>query len=378
MAPHLRRLAGGAAAAVALLAISAGSAGAHPWRPPGHGSAVFVQTDNASGNAIVAYDRAGDGTLVRSGIYPTGGDGGQLDGSVVDHTASEGALTYDAGSHELYAVNAGSNSVTAFHVDGDQLTRRTVIADVGDFPVSVAVRGGLVYVLSARNGGAIEGFRQVGPFFTRVPFSTRALGLDPAQTPEFTSTPGEVTFSPNGRQLVVTTKNGANSIDVFNLGPLGMPAARPAVTTLAGAAPFGVSFDAAGQLTVAEAGPNAVARFALSPTGQLSSTGSVATGQMATCWIIAVGDELYASNAGSGTLSEVADAPGQALSLTGSAAAGDGTVDATATPDGRFVYAQSGATGTLTAFKVGADGTLTRVGSYTVPGAVGGEGVVAP
>jgi hypothetical protein len=378
MTPLLRRLAGGAASAVALFAVSAGSARAHQWQPPGHGSAVFVQTDSASGNAIVAYDRAGDGTLVRSGIYPTGGDGGQLAGSVVDHTASEGALTYDSGSHELYAVNAGSNSVTALHVDGDQLTGRTIIPDVGDFPVSVAVRSGLVYVLSARDGGAIEGFRQFGPFFTRVPFSTRALGLDPAQTPEFTSTPGEVTFSPNGRQLVVTTKNGGNSIDVFNLGPLGIPAARPAVTSLAGAVPFGVSFDAAGQLTVAEAGPNAVARFTLSPTGQLSSTGSLATGQMATCWIIAVGHELYASNAGNDTLSEVADAPGQALSLTGSAPAGAGTVDAAATPNGRFVYAQGGAAGTLTAFKVDADETLTSVGSYTVPGAVGGEGVVAP
>jgi hypothetical protein len=38
---------------------------------------------------------AADGTLSPAGSYPTGGLGGVLAGSVVDHTASQGAVAYD-------------------------------------------------------------------------------------------------------------------------------------------------------------------------------------------------------------------------------------------------------------------------------------------
>ena len=59
--------------------------------------AVFVQTDNPAGNQIVAYDRAPNGSLIPAGSYRTGGLGGILSGSVVDHLASEGSLIYDQG-----------------------------------------------------------------------------------------------------------------------------------------------------------------------------------------------------------------------------------------------------------------------------------------
>src|ERR1041384_2687884 len=50
------------------------AAGAHP----SHGSpdAVFVQTNELSGNRIVVYDRAKDGTLTQAGRYATGAPGG--------------------------------------------------------------------------------------------------------------------------------------------------------------------------------------------------------------------------------------------------------------------------------------------------------------
>ncbi len=88
----------------------------------GANHAVFVQTDNLSGNQVVAYDRAADGTLALAGTYETGGLGGQLLGSEVDHTASQGSLTYDPRNALLYAVNAGSNTVSVFSVGGDDLS----------------------------------------------------------------------------------------------------------------------------------------------------------------------------------------------------------------------------------------------------------------
>jgi DNA-binding beta-propeller fold protein YncE len=99
----------------------------------------------------------------------------------------------------------------------------------------------------------------------------------------------------------------------------------------------------------------------------------VATGQAATCWITIVDGHVYASNAGSGTVS-VFDAD---LGPQGVAPTDAGTVDSAASSDGRFLYVQAGAAGKVDAFAVGADGTLTPVGSVTVPGAVGGEGIAA-
>ena len=360
------------AAAPVASAASAADTGAHAGGAP-----VFVQSDNTEANTVVAYHRIADGTLSRSGVYGTGGRGGVLDGSQVDHLASQGSLAYDRTSRLLYAVNAGSDTVTVFAVHGDRLQRLQVIASGGTFPVSIAFHGNQVYVLNALDGGSIQGFVQFGGHLVSVPSWNRALGLDPSATPQFTHTPGQISFTPDGSKLVVTTKAAANSIDVFPVGPFGMPAAHPVVTSAPGAVPFGFAFDPAGRLQVTEAGPNAVATYTVGPDGVLTKTGEVATGQQATCWVVATRDRLYASNAGSGSLSGFRVGRGGALAPLGTTATDAGTVDAAASSDGRYVYAQTGAAGIVDEFRVGAGGSLTAVGSVTVPGGVGGEGIAA-
>ena len=168
-----------------------------------------------------------DGTLTLAGTYATGGLGGQLGGSVVDHLASQGSLGYDPDRGLLFAVNAGSNTVSVFAVRGDRLGLRQVIGSGGAFPVSVAVRGGLVYVLNARGGGSVQGYRVAFGRLVPIPGSNRALGLNPAATPQFTNTPGQVAFSPDGTQLIVTTKANGNDIDVFGVGAGGGLSAEP-------------------------------------------------------------------------------------------------------------------------------------------------------
>jgi 6-phosphogluconolactonase (cycloisomerase 2 family) len=338
---------------------------------------VFVQTDAAGGNTVAVYDRAGDGTLRAAGTYPTGGLGGVLGGSVVDHLASQGSLAYDRAHGLLYAVNAGSNTITVFSVAGDRLIRHQVLSSGGTFPVSVTTHGNLVYVLNARDGGSVQGFLRVGTTLVSVPAWHRDLGLNPAQTPEFTSTPGQVAFTPDGSKLVVTTKGNGNDIDVFGVGPLGSPSAKPIVNADPGNVPFAVSFDAAGHLAVAEAGPNAVATFTIKPDGTLALVDRAATGQQATCWIAADGSTFYASNAGSGTLSGYGDDGSGQLRPLGTTATGAGTVDAAASGDGQYLYAQTGANGIVDEYRAGSGGALTPIGSVTVPGAVGGEGIAA-
>jgi hypothetical protein len=44
-------------------------------------------------------------------------------------------------------------------------------------------------------------------------------------------------------------------------------------------------------------------------------------------------------------------------------------------PDGRYLYVQTGGAGIVDEYRVGFTGSLTEIGSATVPGAVGGEGI---
>jgi DNA-binding beta-propeller fold protein YncE len=360
-----------ASAAAAFATPASASAAAH--QP---GGAVFVQTDNLSGNTVVAYDRHRNGHLTRASTYPTGGTGGALDGSVVDHTASQGSLTMDRAHGLLFAVNAGSNTLTVFSVSGDTLHRRQVISSGGTFPVSVAVHGDVVYALSAEDGGSVQGYRVAGGRLVAISHSSRPLNLDPTAAPQFVNTPGQVLFSPGGAQLLVTTKANGSDIDVFAVRPSGRLSVRPVVNSEPGTVPFGITFDAAGHLAVSEAGPNALATFHLLSTGHLTQIDAVGNSQAALCWVTRVGRFLYVSNAGSATETRYTDQAGQ-LTLLGSTGTDPGTVDTAATPDGKFLYVQTGGNGVVDEFRVGPRGGLVSIGSVTVPGSVGGEGIAA-
>jgi 6-phosphogluconolactonase (cycloisomerase 2 family) len=186
-----------------------------------------------------------------------------------------------------------------------------------------------------------------------------------------------VAFTPDGSKLIVTTKGNGDNIDVFPVNFLGGLSVRPVVTTDPAAVPCGVSFDAGGHLLVTEAGPNAVAVFTVNRDGTLTLVDRVATGQSATCWIAADGGAFYASNAGSGTLSGYADNGSGTLQSLGNTSTDPGTVDAAASSGGQYLYAQTGGKGIVDEYHVNAGGSLTKIGSVTVPGAVGGEGMAA-
>jgi WD40 repeat protein len=335
---------------------------------------VFVLNDNPSGNQVVAYDADSTGALHQAGVYSTGGLGGILNGSVVDHTASQGALAYDPSHSMLLASNPGSSTISVFRVNGDKLALTQQIDSGGTFPVSIAARDGVIYVLNALDGGSIQGFHANGQHLFALAGSHRDLGLGTTAASPFTATPGQVAFSPSGSQLLVTTKGSGNAIDVFSVNDGGVVSASPTVNVDSGAVPFAVAFDPSGNLAVAEAGSNSVASFSLAGNGTISLLNRAATGQAATCWVTATGSFLYASNAGSGSVTGFAAG---SLANLGNTAAAAGTVDSAATSDGTFLYVQTGAAGSVYGYRIGTGGSLTAVGSVTVPGAAGAEGIVA-
>ena len=115
----------------------------------------------------------------------------------------------------------------------------------------------------------------------------------------------------------------------------------------------------------------------IASTGTITALDTAATGQAATCWIVRDGRHVYASNAGSNSLSGYRTDSRHGLTPLGNTTTDGGTLDAVVSSDGHYLYAQTGAKGIVDEFRVNRDGSLTEIGSVTVPDAVGGEGIVA-
>jgi 6-phosphogluconolactonase (cycloisomerase 2 family) len=333
--------------------------------------AVFVQTNDPSANAVRVYDRASDGKLSFVASYATGGRGGSAVGAPTDALASQGSLTFDAADGLLFAVNAGSDTLTVFAVSGDRLRRTQVVASGGDFPVSVTAGHGLVYVLNGGGTGSVSAYRVNGDQLVPVPGSIRSLGLDNTTPPNFLLSPGQVTLSPDGGQLIIPTKkNGV--IDVFRINPTGRPSDTPVQNPSAGPAPFTASFDANGHLIVVEAGQpprvaGSVSSYVLHANGTLTTvSAAVANGQDATCWDAFSRGFLYAANTASSTISGYADTRGSLSLLDPSGVAAPtnaGPIDVAAS--GSYLYVEESLTGTLGEFSVASDGSLIRIGTIT-------------
>lgn len=355
-----------------------------PDRGPGlfgqraQGHAVFVQTNNPSGNAIDVFAEHPDGRLSLSETISTGGLGGQAAGSVADTLASQGSLVYDPQGRLLLAVNAGSDSLSVFSVQDRQLRLVQVVSSGGDFPDSIAVHGDLVYVLDAGGPGTVMGYRMFADRLIALPESARSLGLSNTTPPNFLTSPGQIGFSPDGSELIVTTKASTSSFEVFAVDPAGSLSATPAVVADTGNVPFAFTFSPSGQLVAAEAANSTLHTYVLGGGSLTSQSTSVADGQKALCWITAVGNYYYTANAGSNDVSAYSVASDGAPSLLGTtgvvATTDAGPIDMAASPDGSTLYVEAGAAGAVDEFHVNSDGSLGNLGSVAGLGA-GIEGI---
>jgi hypothetical protein len=352
----------------ALLATAAlALVGAAPALADGNGNGhgvVFVQTNQPSGNQIVVYRRGHDGLLSAAGTYATGGLGGVASpGTESDTLASQGSLAL-AGKRTLIAVNAGSDTVTAFRVHGHRLRLENVVDSGGQFPNSVAVHGRLVYVLNAGGTGIVQGFWINKHGLAPIDGSARSLGLANGDPPNFLTAPGQVGFTPDGSKLLVTTKASTSSIDVFEVGSDGLLSASPVVNPSATPVPFAFTFGA-GRLVSGEAGTSSVTTYLVDAGGTLSDPKSQSDGQAALCWIQRVVGVYFVSNTASNNLSSFTiDSSGQPLLLNAVAATTNlGPIDLAVS--GHFLYAETGTTSTVDEFSIQSDGTLVPIGSVT-------------
>lgn len=185
--------------------------------------------------------------------------------------------------------------------------------------------------------------------------------------------PAQVSFNVFGDVLVVTEK-ATSKIDLYEVED-GI-ASGPYVRDSAGATPFGFAFDRHDHLIVSEAfggAPNASTLSSYELDGAMYPlevvSGKVGGNQTAACWVVVSknGHFAYATNTGSSTITGFRVARNGALSLlsadgvTAHTGSGSAPLDADISSDGRYLYALSPNVGTISAFRMMADGNLRSI-----------------
>ena len=368
MSSRLRKL---ATSALTLLALTGMGAIGHAQQgggssPPG---AVFAMSNVSHDNRVVSFRRAANGTLTRVDSISTRGNG---IGTDLDTT---GGLRLSADHRFLYAVNAGSDEITVFTVNGTHLTFLQKVK-AGDEPNSLTIHGNLLYVLNGSvAGNGIRGFRiGSGGRLTPLANSFRFLSSPIA-------VPGQVQFSPDGGVLLITHKVSdimvppRNAIDAFRIGSNGLPSAEPLRNESVGLRPFSLAFRSDGKLVVVEsfnaaAGETKASSYRVSSNGAISPISrSVPSGQQDVCWVVITGDGrfVYTANFGTGTISAYSLSAGGDLNLLDGKAAFTGKlsqpVDLALSADSRFLYLLMRGPGRVAAFRIQDDGGLKPLGT---------------
>ena len=335
---------------------------------------VYVPTNQSTGNSIMVFHRDAGGALTFVQSVASGGIGA---GTGADPLASQGAVVLSRDNRLLFAVNAGSDSISVFAVSGDRLHLLDTVDSGGTLPVSLTVRGNLLYVLNAGGTPNISGFTIASPSNRLVPLAGSTQSLPGGAA----ASPAQVSFSPDDSVLVVTEK-GTNLIDTFAIDDDGV--ARPGVSfPSSGSTPFGFAFGHDNVAIVSDAGSGALSSYTVDEEGNADLiTPALSDTQAATCWVVVPrnGRFAYTANAGSGTISSYTVGEGGSLALldvaAGSVAHGSAPTDMALSNNSRFLYVRNGGNGTISGFRLNADGSLTPVS--TVSGLPAGtQGIAA-
>jgi 6-phosphogluconolactonase len=313
-------------------------------------NAVYLQTNDADQNEVVAFRRDADGTLSPLGSYATGGRG-----TGKPHLASQSSIVVSG--DRLLVVNAGSDDVSLFAIAPDGLALLDRVASGGSMPTSVAVHRSNVFVLNAGGDSNVTGFT-LGDTELKSSGDTRALpGADPAQ----------IGFTPDGWSLIVTDRATDALLELPVAG--GEPVRHPS----SGATPYGFDFTRNGTLVVTEAFGGTVGAAATSSyaAGLEPVSKSVANTRSEVCWAAVTKDGRYAfvTNFGDGSISSYAIGADGSLELVdavaGSTVLGEkGVRDEALSADGRFLYTLDADARKVFAFAVRDDGRLDPVGDF--------------
>jgi plastocyanin/6-phosphogluconolactonase (cycloisomerase 2 family) len=325
--------------------------------------ALFVNANSAN-NKVWMYNRSADGSLTFVRSFNTAGNGS------TGGLASQGSVTITADHKFVYAVNAGSNDVSAFALKPNRLTSLGKVPSGGTFPSSVTTYGNLLYVLNAKGTSAnISGFTiQTNGSLVALPNSTRPLSA---------ALPGaaQVSFTPDGTALIVSEKD-TTKFDTYTMNVDGTPNG-PTIQSAAGPGPFGFAFDAQGHLLCSEITQSSASSYTVSGGILTPVTAKLKDQGKAACWAACTHDPTlpqqygYVSNTNSDSISGYVISSDGHLSLvnadgrTAMLPRGAFLLDLVVSSDSKYLYVLEGKLPGIAAFAIQSDGNLTALPSVT-------------
>lgn len=338
---------------------------------------VYTLSNQVSGNSVLEYSRASNGTLTYNTSYATGGTGtgGGLgnQGAVV--------LTYDDDEEGdvLLAVNAGSNSISSFRVKENGLQLKSTVSSGGVQPISIAQYKNIVYVLNAGGTGNISGFKLgSNNKLTAIANSTRPLSATAAGA-------AQISFVNNGKVLVVTEK-ATNKIITYTVNEWGITGAMHSITS-ANTTPFGFDVKGYGNIFVSEAGmgqPGAstLSSYRINNNGVITlNVGPVGANQRAACWVVITnnGKFAYTTNTASDNISNYnvnRNTGSISVNTAIAATSGKGPIDAALSNNSKYLYVLNAGSHTITSYEVAGNGALSALQNVSgIP--VGATGLAA-
>jgi 6-phosphogluconolactonase (cycloisomerase 2 family) len=318
---------------------------------------LFISTNAPTGNEVLIYARSASGPATLLSRVTTQGIG---TGSGL---GSQGAVTLSRDGRYLFVVNAASNSVSTFALEGGRLVLKSVVDSGGTRPTSVTENDGLVYVLNAGGSVNITGFRnqrgQLASIVGAVGTLSAATGTGPAQ----------VGFSDEGNVLVVTERN-TNQLVSFRVKRDGT-LQQKTVTPSAGAVPFGFAFTRRDYLIVSEAAGSTVSSYRFDERSAVPQlvTPALSNTQGAACWIAVTpnGRLAFSANAATSSISSFKVARDGQLSLlaaqAGLTGANAGAVDMAVSPGGTQLHVFASRGLQIVSYTISSDGLLTPLGA---------------
>ncbi len=325
---------------------------------------LYSENNAASGNEIIMYKIKSNGSLQHAGNVASGGKGTGMG------LGSQGALALDKTHNFLFAVNAGSNSVSSFKVNGDgSLTLASTENTRGNVPISLSVHDNLLYVLN-RGSDNIHGF-WIGANgrLSHINGSTRPLSATAVDAPQ-------ISFSPKGDWIIVTEK-ATNIIGTFYVNNNGS-INDGIFTASVGPTPFGFDFSRGKFMIVSNAaggaaGLGSATSYTIGNNGvPVNLNGAIPDNQAAPCWFATTrnGRFAYTTNTASNNVSSyyVDDAGKLYLAQAIAATTDAGPVDIVIAANNYFVYELNGKAGGIGEYHRALMGGLWPIGNmYGLP-----------
>ncbi|MCJ1310688.1 hypothetical protein MMC25_004354 [Agyrium rufum] len=195
--------------------------------------AVYFMTNPVNApNELYALTVGKDGQLADGQVYKTGGNGANIVAPntntpiITDGLSSSNAVLVHG--HRVYAVNAGSSTISIFAINPAQPTQLFKVSEVptlGDFPVSMAVSKSLNQLCVANTGKragvacfAIEsnGLFPITPLYTFALDQTNppsnAVSMVTDNVPEVRSLYTSIQFTADETMLLATVTDGTPGI----------------------------------------------------------------------------------------------------------------------------------------------------------------------